>query len=76
MKKFFGLLLIGFFLAGLSSAQTTQKPNPGPSSSQSPGQNAAAQIQVHVNLENVLFTVLDKKNRLVTNLKKEDFKVY
>ncbi len=76
MKKFFGLLLIGFFLAGSSSAQTTQKPNSGPSSSQSPGQNAAAQIQINVNLENVLFTVLDKKNRLVTNLKKEDFKVY
>jgi len=76
MKKFFGLLLIGFFLAGLSSAQTTQKPNPGPSPSQSPGQNAASQIEVQVNLENVLFTVIDKKNRLVTNLKKEDFKVY
>lgn len=76
MKKFFGLLLIGCFLAGPAAAQTTQKPNGGPSSNQNPDQNAAAQIQVQVNLENVLFTVVDKKNRLVTNLKKDDFKVY
>jgi len=76
MKKFFGLLLIGFFFAGPSSAQTTQKSNSGLSSNQNPDQNAAAQIQVQVNLENVLFTVVDKKNRLVTNLKKDDFKVY
>ena len=76
MKKFFGLLLIGFFLAGPSSAQTTQKPNPGTASGQGPEQNAAGQILVNVNLENVLFTVTDKKNRLVTNLKKDDFKVY
>lgn len=76
MKKSLGLLLIGFFLAGTSFAQTTQKSSPGPSSSEAPDQNAAAQIQVHVNLENVLFTVVDKKNRLVTNLKKDDFKVY
>ncbi len=76
MKKYLGLLLIGFFLAGPSSAQTTQKPNPGPSRGQSSGQNSASQIKVNVNLENVLFTVIDKKNRLVTNLNKEDFKVY
>ena len=76
MKKFFGLLLIGFFLAGPSSAKATQKSNPSPSSNQVSDQNAAAQIKVHVNLENVLFTVVDKKHRLVTNLKKDDFKVY
>ncbi|HET7215374.1 MAG TPA: VWA domain-containing protein [Terriglobia bacterium] len=76
MKKVLGLLLIGYFLAGRVSAQTNQKPNPGSSSSQVPGQNAASQIKVNVNLENVLFTVIDKKNRLVTNLNRDDFKVY
>lgn len=76
MKKFFGLLLIGIFLAGPYSAQTTQKSNLAPSSRQVPDQNAAGQILVHVNLENVLFTVIDKKNHLVTNLKKDDFSVY
>jgi Ca-activated chloride channel family protein len=76
MKKFFGLLLIGIFLAGTSAAQTTQKPNTSPSSNQNPDQNAAAQIEVHVNLENVLFTVVDKKNRFVTNLKQQDFQVF
>ena len=81
MKKFFGVLLIGLFLAASSAAQTaqkTQKPSPGPSqpSTQSTDQKAAAQIQVQVNLENVLFTVLDKKNRFVTNLNKNDFQVF
>jgi VWFA-related protein len=77
MKKLFGLLLlVGIFIAGASSAQTNQRPNSNTSSNQNPDKNAAAQIKVHVNLENVLFTVIDKKNRLVTNLKKDDFRVY
>jgi len=70
MKKFFGLLLIGCSLAGYSSAQTPQKPDA------SQNQKAPPQIRVHVNLENVLFTVVDKKNRLVSNLSKDDFSVY
>jgi Ca-activated chloride channel family protein len=74
MKKFFGLLLIGYFLAGPSSAQTTQKSGPGQSQNQNQGQPPS--IRVQVNLENVLFTVVDKKNRLVTNLNKNDFRVY
>jgi len=68
MKKFFGLLLIGCFLAGTSAAQTPQQTN----STQKPGQT----IHVHVSLENVLFTVVNKKKQLVTNLKKSDFRVY
>jgi VWFA-related protein len=74
MKKFFGLLLIGYFLAVPSSAQTTQKANPSQSQSQNQGQ--VPSIRVQVNLENVLFTVVDKKNRLVTDLNKDDFRVY
>jgi len=70
MKKFFGLLLIGCFLAGSSAAQTAPKTN----SSQKQGQ--APSIHVQVNLENVLFTVVNKKKQLVTNLKKNDFRVY
>ncbi|MCL5005720.1 MAG: VWA domain-containing protein [Acidobacteria bacterium] len=70
MKKFFGALLIGCFLAVPAAAQTTKNVK------LSPQQNHVPQIRVHVNLENVLFTVVDKKNRLVPNLSKDDFTVY
>jgi VWFA-related protein len=76
MKKFFGLLLIGFFLAGPSAAQTAQKPKPAPGATQTQNENTAAQIRVRVNLVNVLFTVIDKKNRLVPNLTRDDFHVF
>jgi VWFA-related protein len=33
-------------------------------------------ISVEVNLVNILFTVADKKGKFVTNLKKDDFRVY
>jgi VWFA-related protein len=72
MKKFFGLLLIGYFLAGPSFAQTTQKATPA----QSQTQGQVPSITVQVNLENVLFTVVDKKNQLVTNLDRDDFRVF
>ncbi|MEJ2006687.1 MAG: VWA domain-containing protein [Acidobacteriota bacterium] len=74
MKKFLGLLLFGCFLAVPAAAQTTNNPKPRQNSSQ--GQSQAPQIHVQVNLENVLFTVVDKKNRLVTNLTKDDFHVF
>ncbi len=70
MKKFFGLLLIGCFLASPSSAQTKQKTTPRRNQSQVPP------IRVQVNLENVLFTVVNKKKQLVTNLTENDFRVY
>jgi VWFA-related protein len=74
MKKFFGLALISFFLAGPTAAQTAQKPSSAENSAQN--QAKAPPIHIQVNLENVLFTVVDKKNRLVTNLNKDDFTLY
>ncbi len=74
MRKFFGVLLIGCFLAGSAAAQTAN--NPKPSQNPSQNQEQPPQIHVQVNLENVLFTVVDKKNRLVTNLTRNDFHVY
>lgn len=73
MKKFFGLALISFFLAGSAAAQTAQKPSSAENAAQN--QAKAPPIHIQVNLENVLFTVVDKKNRLVTNLNKDDFSV-
>jgi len=74
MKKFFGSILIGLFFAAASPAQTSQTSNPGQSTAQA--QNQMPQIQVRVNLVNVLFTVVNKKNELVPNLTKGDFTVY
>jgi VWFA-related protein len=76
MKKFFGLLLIGFFLAGPSAAQTAQQSKPSQNITGNQDQEAAGQVKVQVNLVNVLFTVVDKKGRLISNLSKDDFSVF
>ncbi len=76
MKKFFGLLLVICFFAGLSAAQTSQKKKTAQPPASIQNQKAAAQIQVRVNLVNVLFTVVGKKERLISNLSKDDFRVF
>lgn len=76
MKKFFGILLVGCFLAGPAAAQVAQQSKPSQNPTGDQAQHAAGQIRVRVNLVNVLFTVVDKKNRLVANLTRNDFKVF
>jgi VWFA-related protein len=76
MTKFFGLLLIGGFLTGPSAAQTAQKSRPSHGTAPVQAQQAAGQVTVHVNLVNVLFTVIDKKGRLISNLSRNDFSVF
>jgi Ca-activated chloride channel family protein len=76
MKKSFVSLLIGFFLAGPSAAQTAQQSNPSQNTNGNQEQQAAGQVKVQVNLVNVLFTVVDKKGRLISNLSKDDFSVF
>ena len=49
----------------------SQQPQPGQPSP--PGDQT---ISVNVDLVNILYTVADKKGKFVTNLKKEDFKVF
>jgi Ca-activated chloride channel family protein len=46
-----------------------------PDAAQTPGQNPTV-IQTRVNLVDVLFTVLDRRNKLVPSLEKTDFKVF
>ena len=70
MKKFLGALLIGCVMAVPAASQTTRKATPSQKQTQAPP------IRVQVNLENVLFTVTNKKNQLVPNLSKDDFSVY
>jgi VWFA-related protein len=73
MKKLL-LYLLFFCLPGgqIFAQQPTSGPagnNPQPSGDQS-------RIQVRVELVNVLTTVTDKKNRLVTDLTKDDFRIF
>src|SRR5882762_6433773 len=75
------LRLFGFLLAVtiLSSASlSAQQPNPSappPPASQEQIQKSQTVIPVQVNLVDVLSTVLDRRNKLVPSLEKQDFKV-
>lgn len=66
------LSLVSVLSGGLSAQDSAGKPagqNPQSSASQGP-------IKVRVELVNILMTVADKKGRLVTDLTKDDFKVF
>jgi VWFA-related protein len=73
MKK---LLLFLLFLCLAGGQLFAQEPAGGQAgkNSQSPGEQT--RIQVRVELVNVLATVTDKKNRLVTDLTKDDFRIF
>jgi Ca-activated chloride channel family protein len=72
---------LGFLpaLAILCSASVpAQQPNPPAApapASQEPVQKSQTVIPVQVNLVDVLYTVLDRRNKLVPSLEKQDFKV-
>lgn len=75
----FALVLLA---AGLLLAQQPQQTpaNPAPTAAAKPQEQETPQkspttIRAQVNLVDVLFTVLDRRNKLVSNLEKEDFKV-
>ena len=73
MKKLLSLLLLvcvprGGLLAQESASGANSR------NAQSPGESS--QIKVRVELVNVLTTVTDKKNRLVTDLTKDDFRIF
>jgi len=54
-----------------------QTPQQQPQGQQKPGQDQAPPvIRAEVNLVNLFATVRDKKNRIVTDLKQDDFKIY
>jgi len=79
MKRLFiGLVLsltVSNFVDGQQAPQQSQTPPPtAPAPAARPQDEQT--ISVEVNLVNILFTVADKKGKFVTNLKKDDFKVY
>ena len=66
------LFLSGFFATPLL-AQTPEAPAPAAGSQETGDAN---RIRVRVDLVNILFTVTDKKNRRVLDLKRDDFQVF
>jgi VWFA-related protein len=61
-------------------AQQQQSPAPAPATApaqpqQEPPEKSPQTIRTQVNLVDVLFTVLDRRNKLVANLEKQDFRV-
>lgn len=69
--------MLSLTLAAPAALGQTQQ-NPPPPPSQPPGAQPAPpgqKIVTEVNLVDVLFTVLDRRNKLVTGLEKDDFKV-
>ena len=74
MKRILGAVVLIGVLAALLAAQNTEQPqNPAGSSSQVATESKP--IKVRVDLVNVLFTVTDKKNRLVLDLVKDAVRV-
>jgi VWFA-related protein len=73
MKKLLLFLLLLCLTGGPLFAQEPAGGQAG-NKSQSPGEQT--RIQVRVELVNVLVTVTDKKNRLVTDLTKADFRIF
>jgi VWFA-related protein len=73
MKRLLLLFLL-FSLAG--SEGFSQAPAGGSNGSNSQSLGEQSRITVRVELVNVLVTVTDKKNRLITNLTKDDFRIF
>ena len=77
---FFVVLVSGVALVFGQQQQNPAKPAPSAPPAQAPPnqeepQKSQTPIVTHVNLVDVLFTVLDRRNKLVPSLEKQDFKV-
>jgi len=82
--KFIGLLLGCVLAAGTPLLAQQSSQNPATSTppqatqpqTQEPPAKSPTTIRAQVNLVDVLFTVLDRRNKLVANLEKPDFRVF
>lgn len=71
------LLLTGFLLFPLLAANAQQPAAPPPPApAQEVPQKSQTTIKTEVNLVDVLFTVFDRRNKLVPDLEKKDFRVF
>jgi len=72
------LILCGTVLLLAQQPQQNPPPTPPPAGQQQQQepQKSPTTIRTQVNLVDVLFTVLDRRNKLISNLEKEDFKIF
>lgn len=78
-RPFMRTLTWGLLLAALLTSVTlAQRPQQQqrPAEAPSKGNDDEETLSVNVDLVNILFTVADRKGKFVTNLKKDDFKVF
>jgi Ca-activated chloride channel homolog len=71
LQKLFLFLLIGSFSANAAFAQQTTAPTPPPEVVED-----EEPLKIETDLVNILFTAADKDRRLLTNLTKQDVKVF
>src|SRR6266478_343872 len=79
MKRLFIGLVLVFIMTSFVAGQRGAQPAPpasGPVPAQAPKPAQDQTLSIEVNLVNIPFTVADRKGKFVTNLKKEDFKVF
>lgn len=82
MKRLLGASFLLCMLAGLNGAQQPTGPDHAKETKERTGvtnipkSNQIPTIKVPVNLVNILFTVTNKRNRLVLDLTKDDFRVF
>jgi len=74
MKAFISGVLLAVLLSSIAFAQRGQQPAK-PAEPVSPPTDDET-LSVNVDLVNILFTVADRKGKFVTNLKKNDFRVF
>ena len=72
--------LLGTSLLSAQQQPQSQKPVETPPATPPPAQEVPQQsgitIKIPVNLVDVLFTVLSRRNKLVSDLEKQDFKIF
>ena len=69
-------LVTGLLIASISSQAQQPLASSPPAPSQEPVQRSTQTIRANVNLVDVLFTVLNRRNKLVPELNKNDFAIY
>lgn len=88
-RTFIAVVFVALLLLPGAANQAQQSPPPPPTQQPAPAQKQPAQkekeppvkigeqgtVRVNVNLVDVLFTVLNRRNKLVTDLTKDDFRV-
>jgi Ca-activated chloride channel homolog len=77
--RLLGIVSVTVFLGGallLAQQQNPTTPPPPPANPQEPIQKSETKITTTVNLVDVLFTVLDRRNKLISTLDKQDFKIF